>query len=229
MLLAARAKTLDDADQLLASYATSPATPTAIELLCGPAWQEDGIVGETLGRDKSTACALVVGLEGTEPEVKWMTDQVGREWRTAGVEHYVAVVDSDATGLWQRLTEFPQSGPAPLVLKGAVVPSHVTRLVAELREIDAKCSIQSHAGNGIVLARFSEFPPTGLSRTLMQKLVPLAAQGQGNVTVLSNPEGAEMTRVSVWGGLESPVALMGEVKKQFDPQNILNPGRFVYA
>ena len=68
----------------------------------------------------------------------------------------------------------------------------------------------------------------GLARALMQTLLPIAAQGQGHVTVLSNPDGAEMTRATAWSG-EAPVALMSEVKKQFDPKNILNPGRFVFA
>ena len=64
---------------------------------------------------------------------------------------------------------------------------------------------------------------------MIQKLAPVAGRGQGNVVVLSNPDGAEMTHQSVWGGINAPFALMSEVKRQFDPANILNPGRFVYT
>jgi glycolate oxidase FAD binding subunit len=227
VLLVARMRSLAEADKVLAGLATSQATPTAIEFLLGPMWTGDAIVGEVIGRDSSQACAIVVGLEGTEPEVKWMIDQVGREWQTAGVEHYTAVIDTDAAALWQTLTEFPQCGPSPLALKASLTASGVTRFASAVREIDPQASIQCHAGNGIVIARFAEFPAGGLSRTLIQKLTPIATQAQGHVSVLSNPEAAETTRVSAWGG-EAPFALMHEVKKQFDPRNILNPGRFVY-
>ena len=50
----------------------------------------------------------------------------------------------------------------------------------------------------------------------------------GNVVVLRNPSGGEMTHQSVWGGIDAPFALMERVKQQFDPQNLLNRGRFVY-
>jgi glycolate oxidase FAD binding subunit len=31
----------------------------------------------------------------------------------------------------------------------------------------------------------------------------------------------------VWGSLPPTVSLMREIKRQFDPKNLLNPGRFV--
>jgi FAD/FMN-containing dehydrogenase len=81
-----------------------------------------------------------------------------------------------------------------------------------------------------VISRLAEFPKSGLSRTLVQKLAPAAAHGQGHVIVLSNPDGLEMTRQSAWGGIDASLAtVMSEVKKQFDPKNILNPGRVVYV
>jgi glycolate oxidase FAD binding subunit len=228
-LLVARIASFEAAERVLAPMATSQTTPTAIELLAGPSWCGDAIVGEVIGRAAPQACAIAAGLEGTEPEVRWMIDQLGREWRAAGVEHYSAVVDSDAVALWQRLADFAQSGPSPLVLKASLVPSGVTPFAAAVHQIDPQADVQCHAGSGVVIARFAEFPSQGLSRTLIQKLHPLAARHQGTVVVLSNPEGAEMTHASVWGGLDAPAALMTAVKRQFDPGDILNPGRFVYV
>ena len=79
-----------------------------------------------------------------------------------------------------------------------------------------------------MFVRFSKFPTGGLSRTLVAKLQTVAAAHHGHVIVLANPGGTEMTHQSVWGGVDVPFALMTEVKKQFDPKNLLNPGRFVY-
>jgi FAD/FMN-containing dehydrogenase len=59
-------------------------------------------------------------------------------------------------------------------------------------------------------------------------LQSLAAIGHGSVSVLSNPGGSEMTHQCVWGGIDAPFDLMTSVKRQFDPRNVLNPGRFVY-
>jgi FAD/FMN-containing dehydrogenase len=74
----------------------------------------------------------------------------------------------------------------------------------------------------------SEFPSAGLARTLVGKLQAVAAAAHGNVVVLSNPGGSEMTHQSVWGAVDAPFGLMTAVKREFDPKNILNPDRFVY-
>ena len=102
-------------------------------------------------------------------------------------------------------------------------------MIQAARELDSKCSIQAHAGSGIANLIFEEFPAEGLSRSLTGFLRPAAANHHGNVTVLRNPGGQEMTRQSVWGGLDHPFWMMDRIKQQFDPQNILNPERFVYS
>ncbi len=172
--LAAHVTSLAEAESLLAGLVTSDTTPTAIELLAGPQWTDDAIVGPLLQHDaaKKSAYALVVGLEGSQPEVKWMIDTLGDQLQRANVGHFVAVVDDDASRLSHRLSEFPQAGPSPLVLKATLLPSHTTKFLAAAQAIDPNCSIQAHAGNGSIIVRFAEFPADGLSRTLVQNLAP---------------------------------------------------------
>ena len=61
-----------------------------------------------------------------------------------------------------------------------------------------------------------------------------AAPDPGNETAAARLErwqkagGAEMTHQSAWGGIDVPFALMTDIKREFDPGNLLNPGRFVY-
>jgi hypothetical protein len=160
-------------------------------------------------------------------EVDWMTRQLLAEWEQLGVLSPLVVGDS--ADLWRRLVEFSAAGESPLVLKASVTPSGVTAMIDAARQVDPQCSIQAHAGNGIVLMRFSQFPAGGLSRSLIGKLQPVAAAHRGNVLVLSNPSGAEMTHQSAWGGIDTPFGLMSEVKRRFDPADILNRGRFVYV
>jgi glycolate oxidase FAD binding subunit len=113
------------------------------------------------------------------------------------------------------------------VVRANVRPSQVASFVVTAREIDPACSLLAHAGNGIVFMKFSAFPATGLSRTLIGRLQPAATAFGGHVVVLSNPSGSEATRQSVWGGNEGSLELMRAVKRNFDPKDILNPGRFV--
>jgi glycolate oxidase FAD binding subunit len=214
-----------EAEQLLAALVTSKATPTAIELLAGPAWREETALAG-LERSSPDPLFLVVDLEGTGPEVEYQIGQLSAEWRELGVGTGQVVGESAA--LWQRLIEFSAAGGSPLTLKANVTPSGTTAMIEAARQIDPECSIQAHAGNGILIIKLSKFPADGLSRALVGKLQPVAAANGGQVVILSNPSGAEMTHQSAWGATDSPLALMSEVKRRFDPKNILNRGRFIF-
>ena len=157
-----------------------------------------------------------------------MTKQLATELRHEGIRSLHTIDGKDARDIFADLKEFPSEGESPLVLRANVVPSGTTKFIEALRQLDSNCSVQSHAGNGIVIAKFSEFPSEGLARTLVGRLQAVAASFHGNVVVLSNPGGSEMTHQSVWGATDAPYDLMTAVKREFDPQNILNPDRFVY-
>ena len=88
--------------------------------------------------------------------------------------------------------------------------------------------ILAHAGNGTVIVRFSRLPDGGIARDLVGNLDAMATGLHGNVIMLANPSRAEMTHQSVWGGIDAPFHLMEAIKREFDPKNLLNPGRFIY-
>jgi glycolate oxidase FAD binding subunit len=217
---------LDSAEKLLAALVRSEATPVAIELLAGPAWEQESAL-QSLGRSSNPGLYLVVGLEGTVADVDYMIRQLTLEWRAIGANPPQTVGES--TSLWQSLAEFSAAGQSPLTLKATIAPSGVTALIAAARKLDPQCSLQAHAGNGVVLLKLAKFPAQGLSRALVGDLQPVAAAHSGNLVVLSNPSGAEMTHQSVWGAIDVPLSLMSDVKRKFDPQDILNRGRFVYV
>ena len=226
-LMACAVQTTRQAEKLLAALVTSATTPAAIELLAGPAWDSEPALKTLAGASGPEKLYLVVGLEGSAAEVEWMTGRLHDEWCEQGIEAPITI--GDAADFWKKLVNFPAVGDAPLVLKASLVPSGVTQFIDALRLLDPQASVQSHAGNGIVIARLSAFPKEGLSRALVGNLQPAAAAQHGSLMVLSNPSGSEMTHQSVWGGLDVPFSLMSAVKQKFDPKNILNPGRFVYV
>ena len=225
-LVACSVPDLESAETLLHNLIASRVAPTAIELLAGPGWESEPAL-ESLARAGQHSLFLVVGLEGTGPEVEFMVSQLIAEWREQDVADPLLVGESAA--LWDRLVEFPAPGDAPLVLQASVAPSGITALVNAARRLDPGCTIQAHAGNGSATLKFSEFPQQGLSRALVGNLQPVASAHHGHVRVLSNPGGAEMTHQSVWGATDAPLWLMGEVKRKFDPKDILNRGRFLFS
>jgi glycolate oxidase FAD binding subunit len=220
-----RARNAETAERLLDALVTTQTTPAAIELLTGPAWGNDPVLGSLSDRNSAH---LVVGLEGTEQEVTWMADTLWNEWRRLGVSGEI-VADHHTAGLWMRLAQFPVEGQAPLVLKAALRPSRTVEFMQLLTRIDPQCSIQAHAGNGVVIARLAEFGAAGLSNMLVSRLQPAAADCGGHVTVLSCTSAADLTRQCWWGTLGETAAVMEEIKRQFDPKDLLNRGRFVYA
>jgi glycolate oxidase FAD binding subunit len=214
------------AEELLAALVHTRTTPAAIELLAGPAWEADpalcDLAPESVGR-------LLVGVEGTAAEVAWMVDALRREWADQGVVDPRVVAEDETAALWRRLAEFPANREAPIVLKANLLPGAVAGFVELARRLDPQASVQAHAGNGIVIFRGGDFPASKVSSLLIGALQPAAAKAAGNVVVLSSTYAAELTARAVWGLRRESAELMQAVKREFDPRNILNPGRFVVA
>ena len=226
-LVACAVDSWQTAETLLEGLVQSQTAPVAVELISGSTWLS--LAGLPTGghAPHPGSSWLLVALEGTQPEVRWMVDQILQEWRAQSITAAAECTEEQATALWSALVEFP-AGESPLVLQASVVPSATTRMMAAFHEVDADCSLQAHAGSGTVIARFSAFPSDGLSRALVAHLQPVAVASQGSITILSNPGKTEMTPQCVWGGNTAPFELMSAVKQKFDPQNLLNPDRFVY-
>jgi glycolate oxidase FAD binding subunit len=212
---------LAQAEPLLAALVSSQTTPVSINLASGPAWQ-----GEPLSANEGTK--LLVGFEGSKAEVDWQIAQLCREWQAQGVSAISEYAADAVQGLWSQLTEFASRGEAGLVVKANLLPSATASFMQVCRELGPRVSLLAHAGNGIVLASFTEFSPGDTSRWLLQRLQPAAVAASGNLVVWSCA-GGELTRQAIWGASRDDAEVMRAVKRQFDPRGLLNPGRFVYG
>lgn len=216
---------LEQADALLAGISTSKTAPTAVEWLSGPIWAEAEIL-PAVARERLGW--LAVGLEGNESEVRWSVGQLLEEWRLAGTTGVELAADQTSR-LWELLIEFPARRASPLTLKIAVPPSRTMSLVRRIRGWDPNASLQAHAGNGILFVHSSEMPAGGAARALLSHIRPAAQAVGGNASLWRAKNGIELTHQTAWGAVGSAGRLMEAVKRQFDPQGILNPGRFVYS
>lgn len=216
----------DEAEMLLSALVTSSITPTAIELLAGPLWNDDPALGTA---SRGSIARLVVGLEGSQAEVDWMISALGDEWRALGALAPRTVLDQASQALWRRLTDLPSGGTseaAPLVVKLSVPPSALVSLARLVRELDPEASLSCQAGSGVLRAQFAR-PAADLASDWVKRLQPTAITAGGSAVVLSGG-GGTWTRQAVWGGTLPSSATMVAIKRQFDPHHILNPGRFIF-
>lgn len=218
-------------ERLLEGLVHSETSPTAIELVAGPDWNSDARLASLRsgGSKAGGGYWLLVGVEGTSVEVDWMVNRLKQEWSTAGVSACESWQGDSAKQWLADLTNWSRREHSALVLKAAVRPSGVVPMLAAFASIDPRVSLQAHAGNGQIIACCPEFPVGGMSRTVVGRLQAEASQWSGSLTVVSNPSGQEMTLRSVWGVGGVNLEMMQSVKRQFDPKNLLNPGRFVFA
>lgn len=210
-------------ENALSGLAVLETPPVAIDVLVGEGWAPE----------PPAEYQVVIRVEGTEQETAWLTDAVERTLAAAGCAAARALSKAQADALWNRQIEFSDRGlgetddESPMVVKIAVPPGAVVEMIGSLLAIDANCAIQAHAGNGIVMARFREFRQEHISKALVAKLRPAAVRLGGSLVVLrSKLDG--LTPHLVWGGRSEGTVLLEQIKRQFDPRNILNPGCFVF-
>ena len=228
----------DTVERMLSDLVQSETRPAAIELLAGPAWRDDPALGPLEG----DMARLLVGFEGSSADVEWMLDTLGRQWQQATGRPPTVVRKSRVEQLWNRLAEFPLAENVaaegrPLVVQIGTLPSGLVALAGQIRQLDPRASIQAHAGDGIIRARFPVDPDDvesgGITKLLEERLRPAVSSAGGRMVVLAYPPRAKLDQKSIWGRAvwgqsADGAAVMRAIKERFDPQGLLNPGRFIF-
>jgi glycolate oxidase FAD binding subunit len=223
------------AEKLLAGLVRSPARPAAVEFLAGRLPQGGQALAALSEASPPDIGRLCVAFEGAAAEVAWMVEQVRVLWNSLGAAAPMVVPAADAERLWRWLVDFPAN------LQVSVLPGEAVATVAKIVEMHPDCAIQAHAGNGVI--RISLPLPSGEGRgesgeaattesspaALVSRLRSAAAAAGGRLIVLRHADGFAPTAAEAWGPPGPEMRLMQAVKERFDPQKILNPGRFSYC
>ncbi|HEY1767638.1 MAG TPA: FAD-binding oxidoreductase [Terracidiphilus sp.] len=128
--------------------------------------------------------------------------------------------------VWQARQELFDGG-YPVLLKASLLPTTLCTVLSELQQRAASQGVEVHA-----LAQ-----ATGLTTIALRAAAePLAAciadlrettrESGGSVVALQLPDEVR-GRLDVWAYSSDALPLMREIKRRFDPRQILNPGRFV--
>jgi glycolate oxidase FAD binding subunit len=137
--------------------------------------------------------------------------------QAAAVEEMAQSEELSSRGAGDEVWDARQARLAgDIVCKGTMLPAEVARFVERVRRLGGESVTQ---GTGIMIAGFPASAAAGL--LLLRREMEEAG---GSLMVLKQP--AE-TKIDCWGMLPDSFPLMREIKRRFDPQGILNPGRFI--
>lgn len=207
-------------DNALVGLLTSETRPVALEVLNRNAIDQTRFVSN---RDVPTASfALAVLVAGATADVDWQTQKLTQELATQKPGQTEVIRNSAAVNLLNALTEFPLASHS-LSYRVHLLPSRVMEFVTLAS--DTGCSVQSHAGNGIVIVHAPE--EVNSSEQAVQHLMPLRqwVESQGGSLVIQRCPAEWKSDLDVFGAGHSAWPLMKNLKQSLDPHNLLCPGR----
>jgi glycolate oxidase FAD binding subunit len=128
--------------------------------------------------------------------------------------------------LWEEIGDFGANGEG--VLYRVTVPvGAVAEILATIDRWSGEAATPAryvaHAGTGTVWLLAGNDPS---SLGWFPRLIALAQGHKGHVVVAAAPPELK-AGIDVWGPAPASLGLMREIKRRFDPQEILNPGRFL--
>jgi glycolate oxidase FAD binding subunit len=136
-------------------------------------------------------------------------------------------LEEDEVQCWLHLRE--DKRPEQVFCKIGVLPTEAIATLDTIKTLcdqkDSTLSVRFHAASGVGMLSLSA--DTTTLAELISMVRSRCESAGGYLTVLEAPVAVKQ-QVDVWGMPESnTLAAMRQLKKHFDPQHLLNPGRFV--
>jgi glycolate oxidase FAD binding subunit len=210
---------LGQIDEALERLSKSAARPVAIDVLDANA--SIAIAAEAVLELPCRRPVLCLGVEGAPRETVWQIATLQDELAPFGPHQIVPIAGTDATKLWFALAEFQVPSDDPLTFKANLLPSRTIEFVQEAQR--AGCALQAHAASGIVIGHLPDtVTSAGAAQALLSGLRALARKSHGNVCVIHCDESWKCD-LPLFGTPEPAWPLMRKIKRELDPQNLLNP------
>ena len=181
---------------------------------------------ELVSAEGGVGFGLCVATDGLEQAVARHKRDLPVLARTAGARAADVLEGEDHAALWRRINDLPQTANVAadeFVVRVACLPSRLgavlLALQAKAKEHAMRLHFSARALNGIAYVR-----ARGAAWKTFHAVALAAAPDASIVTLaLGVPEPS----LDVWGRPPSGLDVMRRIKAEFDPANILNPGRYL--
>ena len=137
----------------------------------------------------------------------------------------VILQDRSHNGFWNDVRDFPLR-PDTLVYRVTVPRASAAKVVSafqEWRSGDVSPAIANDTAAGVV---WMAVPVKQAEAVKVSSVMALAQEHSGHAVLFAAPPKAK-EGIDIWGPAPPTLPIMKEIKCRFDPQGILNPGRFV--
>ena len=178
--------------------------------------------------------SLVVGLNADPKAVTWQRNQVQWIAKQSGVVGVDIIQERQAAKLEEAMRAFTQTQPSRQVvvckvnLRMSDMKEYIGIALDTTRALKCSVRVMGLMGTGQIYFVLSELADTVEPRMIASTLAELRKHANhvgGNLILETAP--VEVKRdIDVWGSVGSGSEIMKKIKAQFDPNNLLNPGRF---
>ena len=175
---------------------------------------------------------LVVGFGDDAEAVAWQLTQCQEIMEQNGAIGVTIVEDESQQHFQEAIQEFPadNKGIEVVIAKLNLKRTDIAEFATQIGDASWASDVQMMAllGSGVlylIIPVTSDTDFQGLADALTQ-LRQSAMAAQGNLIIETAP--SELKRhIDVWGSVGDTLSLMKQVKAKFDPDGLLNPGRFI--
>ena len=218
------------------SVAHSVLTPQLVEV-ADPSAGQLIFSGEAFARILPGQWSAVITAAGQPAVVDRYALELGHMATAANATEFLPVEDDAHVALFERIREFPrialEAAPEAAIFRLSALPNAMPSLIAKLTAI-AK---QNHAdvatlarASGILYAVFvaENAGSPGSMANAIPEVFRVCNQPEMQASAMLEwcPKELKTAPDVVWGPTRPDFELMRRVKKSFDPQSVLAPGRF---
>ena len=190
---------------------SSGLTPTAADLLSASVVEKFSL-GEGMG--------LILCFQSIPASVKEQGEKIAAIGTELGLEASFYQGDRELQ-LWRSLADSSNIAPSSkaITCKIGLLPSAAIML---LDKLDGKAwgMVRANSGLGQLIFEGED------NLEMVKQMRSLCEENRGFLTILSAPTHIKQ-QLEPWGYTGNALAIMRLIKQQFDPENILSPGRFI--
>jgi glycolate oxidase FAD binding subunit len=169
-----------------------------------------------------------VGFDGIREQVEWQTAELAGLVGSLGGKSPVPLPPATWPKL-AALTRDAVESPAA-VMRFSVLPTLVTDTMEQgaqaARQRGLSSAWAAHAGVGVVTGTLLAGGETATVSSVLGDWRAIARAGGGHANLMRAPL-AVKAQVPLWDDPGPAGRIMQRIKAQLDPNNVLNPGRFV--